>query len=171
LEQDPVSGAVWHNLGLICHAAGLLDESETALRRALDLGPQRLVTTAMLSLVVAEKGNLEQAVELAEREPDQLWRLWALAIIYFRSGDNDRAHRILDTIIDEHADGDAFQIGEIFAVGGEIDKAFEWLERAIAERDPGVTHVVGSPRFRTLHADPRWPALLKTIGFEDLKVV
>jgi len=25
LEQDPVSGAVWHNLGLICHAAGLLE--------------------------------------------------------------------------------------------------------------------------------------------------
>jgi tetratricopeptide (TPR) repeat protein len=168
LEQDPVSGAVWHNLGLICHAAGLLDESESALRRALDLGPQRLVTTAMLSLVVAEKGDLQQAVELAEREPDQLWRLWALAIIYFRAGDLDQAHRILDTIIDEHADGDAFQIGEIYAVGGEIDKAFEWLERAIAERDPGVTHVRGSPRFRPLHSDPRWPALLKTIGFEDL---
>ena len=170
LEQDPVSGAVWHNLGLICHAAGLLDESESALRRALDLGPQRLVTTAMLSLVLAEKGNWQQAVELAEREPDQLWRLWALAIIYFQAGDLDQAHRILDTVINEYADGDAFQIGEIYAVLGEIDKAFEWLERAIAERDPGVTHVRGSPRFRPLHADPRWPALLKTIGFEDMDV-
>jgi TolB-like protein/tetratricopeptide (TPR) repeat protein len=170
LEQDPVSGAVWHNLGLICHAAGLHAESERAFRRALDLGPQRLVTTAMLSLVVAENGNWQQAIELAEREPDQFWRLWALAILYFQAGDLDQAHQMLDTIINEHADGDAFQIGEIYAVRGEIDNAFEWLERAIVERDPGVTHVRGSPRFRPLLSDPRWPALLKTIGFEDLDV-
>jgi len=48
----------------------------------------------------------------------------------------------------------------------EIDQAFEWLERAIEERDPGVTHTKANPRFRLLRDDSRWPALLKKIGFE-----
>ena len=50
---------------------------------------------------------------------------------------------------------------------GETEDAFEWLDRAIAERDAGVTHANASPRFRGLHSDPRWPVLLKKIGFGD----
>jgi cytochrome c-type biogenesis protein CcmH/NrfG len=44
LAQDPLSAAFWHNLGLISHAAGLLNESEQAYRRALELAPQRIVS-------------------------------------------------------------------------------------------------------------------------------
>ena len=49
---------------------------------------------------------------------------------------------------------------------GEIDTAFEWLERAIDSRDAGVTHGKVNPRFRPLHGDPRWELLMKKIGFE-----
>jgi hypothetical protein len=51
-------------------------------------------------------------------------------------------------------------------VRGDADNAFKWLERAITERDPGVTHARVSPRLRELHADERWPLLLQTIGFD-----
>ena len=168
LKQDPVSGAVWHNLGLFCYSTGLLAESEKAFQRALELSPQRLVTTAMLALVLADEGRIEDAFALAEREPEVFWRLWALTILCHNGGETDRADSLLAEIVDEHADGDAFQIAEIFAVRGEIDKAFEWLERAVAERDPGVTHVYGNPRFGSLHGDPKWGELLKNIGFEDV---
>jgi TolB-like protein/tetratricopeptide (TPR) repeat protein len=168
LKQDPVSGAVWHNLGLICYFAGLLGESEKAFQRALELSPQRLVTTAMLALVLADEGRMEDAFELAEREPDVFWRLWGLAILYHKSGEADRSDSLLAEIMVEHADGDAYQIAEICAARGETEKAFEWLERAAAERDPGVTFIYANPRFRSLHGDPRWLAVLKNIGFEDV---
>ena len=156
---------MWHNLGLICHAAGMLAESEKAFRRALDLSPQRLVTRAMLATVLADEGRTPEAHELAEREPDTFWRLWAQAILYSVAGEIDQADAVLTTILDEHADGDEYQIAEIYAVRGETDKALEWLERAAECHDPGVTHAHVSPRFRAMHADPRWPALLKAIGF------
>jgi TolB-like protein/tetratricopeptide (TPR) repeat protein len=166
LTQDPVSGAVWHNLGLICHSAGLLAESERAYQRARELSPQRFVTTAMLALLLADQGSMKEAVEMAGREPDLFWRLWALAIIYHLNGEKDASDRMLTEIIDEHSEGDEYQVAEIYAARGESDKAFEWLERAVAERDPGVTHICASPRFRSLHADARWTAMLKTIGFD-----
>lgn len=166
LTQDPLSAAVWHNLGLICHAAGLLAESEKAYRRALDLSPQRLVTSAMLAIVLADEGRSVESRELAESEPDPFWRVWSMAIVCSVNGEVDQAEQALATVLDEYADGDEYQLAEIYAVRGETEKAFEWLELAVECRDPGVTHAHVSPRFRLLHADPRWPALLKTIGFD-----
>ena len=49
----------------------------------------------------------------------------------------------------------------------EKDVAFEWLNRAYAQRDPGLTYLQCSPHFRSLHGDPRWRAFLKTMGFEE----
>ena len=167
LTQDPLSAAVWHNLGLICHSAGLLAESEKAFRRALDLSPQRLVTSAMLGMVLADEGRASESLELAESEPDSFWRLWSLAILRAVNGELEESDRALQAVLSEHTEGDSYQIAEIYAVRGETDKAFEWLERAIEYRDTGVTHARVCPRFRPLHADPRWPALLKTIGFDD----
>lgn len=167
LTQDPLSSAVWHNLGLICHSAGLLAESEKAFRRALDLSPQRLVTSAMLAMVLADEGRAAESIQLAESEPDPFWRLWSLAIVRSMNGEADQADEALAAVLDVHEDGDAYQIAEIYAVRREADKAFEWLERAVEFRDTGVTHARVCPRFRLLHADPRWPALLKTIGFDD----
>lgn len=169
LAQDPLSGAVWHNLGLICHAAGLLAESESAYRRALDVNPQRVMSTAMLSLVLLDGGREAEAVELAETEPDPFWQLWALAIVCDRIGDAERAECALRAILAEHSEGDAYQIAEIYAVRGEADNAFQWLGSAVAERDPGVTHLQGSPRFRPLHGDPRWSAILRDIGFDNVE--
>ena len=60
--------------------------------------------------------------------------------------------------------GDAFQLAEVCAVRGEVDKAFGWLGRALDERDPGITHARVSTHLRSLQADPRWEALTKKLG-------
>jgi hypothetical protein len=49
----------------------------------------------------------------------------------------------------------------------EPDLAFEWLERAYAQRDGGLSEMSVSPRFRALHRDPRWRAFMKKMGFEE----
>src|SRR5436190_3790963 len=69
LSQDPLSGAVWHNLGMICHAAGLLAEAERAFNRSLELGTRRMVSKAMLSLVLLDDGRGEEALKEAASEP------------------------------------------------------------------------------------------------------
>ncbi len=166
LRQDPLSAAFWHNFGLACHAAGRLDESEKAFRRALELVPQRAVSYALLSLVMAETGRIEEALRQAALEPYEIWRVWAQAIIHQAAGNNAEAEEALRKLTNEHADGNAYQIAEVHSMRKEIDAAFEWLEHALAERDSGLTHAKVNPRLRPLHDDRRWPALLKKIGFE-----
>ncbi len=165
LVQDPLSAPFWHNLGLTCHAAGRLAESEHAFRRAIELMPNRVVSNALLALVLLDQERIQEAVERAELETEDFWRLWALAIIQFAAGDKEASDRALNELIDKHAYGDAYQIAEVFSARGDFDAAFEWLDKALGERDPGLTHAKVNPRFRPLHSDPRWPELLKQIGF------
>ncbi len=38
----------------------------------------------------------------------------------------------------------------------ESDRAFEWLDKAVAYHDGGLAEIVGSPPFAKLRQDPRW---------------
>lgn len=164
LLHDPLSAAYWHNLGLICHSAGLLEESERSFRNALDIVPERFVTSALLSLVLMDQGRLDEALEQAEKEPYEVWRIWASAIIRYVSGDRPGSDASLDLLTEEHSLGNAYQIAEVYSVRGQLNESFAWLDHAFNDRDSGLTHAKANPRFRPLHDDPRWPELLMKIG-------
>ena len=166
LAQDPLSAAFWHNLGLTCHAAGQLAESEKAFEKALELVPQRFVSGALLALVLIDQQRVEDALAQAMHEPDEFWKLWSLAILYYAAGRNADSDETLQTLTENHADGNAYQIAEIHSMRGETDAAFDWLESAYEERDPGMTHAKVNPRFRPLYSDLRWAVVLEKIGFE-----
>jgi len=61
----------------------------------------------------------------------------------------------------------AYQIAEVYAYRGDKDKAFEWLERARRQRDPGLGNLRRDPLVENLHSDPRWNAFLRTMGLAD----
>ncbi len=164
LDRDPLSGAVWHNLGLISHTAGAFDDAAAAFRKAIELSPKRLVSHAILATVLLDTGLEAEARAEAMLEPDDFWKTWALAIIHSRSGTKDEADRLFDELEKAYIAGDAFQLAEVSAVRGETDKAFGWLDQALKERDPGITHARVSTHLRPLYNDPRWEALTKKLG-------
>jgi len=166
LEEDPLNPAFYHNLGLTYLAAGQLAESEKALRKALELAPQRLVSNALLAIVLMEQGRADESLATAQKEPDQVWRLWSIAIVSQRAGQRARSDEAVQKLVTAHPDGNAFQIAEVYAVRGETDKAFQWLDTAYLKRDSGVTHSKVDPQLATLHRDQRWAAYIKKLGFD-----
>ena len=46
-----------------------------------------------------------------------------------------------------------------------VRAAFEWLERAHAQRDPGVVHSSSDRLLEPLHTDSRWRPFLRRMGF------
>ena len=165
LAQDPLSAAFWHNLGLTCHVAGLLEEAEKAYRKALEIASRRIVSNAQLALVLLDQGRAGEVIEQAEKEPDEFWKTWALAIIHNALGSKKESDDALAKLRNDYPIGNSYQIAEVFSTRNEADEAFGWLEKAIEERDPGVTHAKVNQRFRHLHDDPRWMELLSKIGF------
>jgi len=103
----------------------------------------------------------EAALPEMEREKDPGWRRHGLALAYHALGRKKEADAALAELIEKDKDGAAFQIAEVYAFRREVDKAFEWLERAYAQRDGGLTEMKGDPFLKNLEADPRYKAFLE----------
>ena len=51
--------------------------------------------------------------------------------------------------------------------GGNADKAFEWLEKARLQREPGFSWSLTDPFLRNLHSDLRWEPLVESVGLGE----
>jgi adenylate cyclase len=73
----------------------------------------------------------------------------------------------LQELIAKYSADGPYQIAMVYAARGEVDLAFAWLERAYVQRDPGLAEIKAEPCFRSSHADPRWDAFLRKMGFPE----
>ena len=67
----------------------------------------------------------------------------------------------------QDAVGLSYVIALNLAVIGETEQAMTWLERAYEERDPLLINVKAEPRLDPLRSDPRFPDLLRRVGFPE----
>jgi len=167
VEQDPLSSGSLNNLGRALHAADRFAEAEEAYRRGLELAPQRVGTHADLALTLLAEGRGEQALAEAMQEPLEWARLRSLAMVRHAMGKRTESDEALRKLIEIDSEGGAYQIAEVHAKRGEPDAAFGWLERAYAQRDPGLAEMKTNPHFRSLQNDPRWATFLNRMGFAN----
>jgi adenylate cyclase len=163
LAQDPLNTANYNVLGVALHASGRLTEAEEAYRKALELSPQKSAGHSLLARTLLAQGRGEEALEEALREPDESFNLWAQAIVLHALGREEESQAALLALTDRYAETMAFQIAEVHGARGEVDAAFEWLERAYALHDPGVADTRVSEDLRALHGDPRWRPFLEKL--------
>ncbi|MBT8132716.1 MAG: hypothetical protein KJO35_10635, partial [Gammaproteobacteria bacterium] len=66
--------------------------------------------------------------------------------------------------IEDYGDEWGFSVAYVLAFRGENDRAFEWLERARANNDSGLSEIASEPAFESIKSDPRWLPFLESIG-------
>ena len=79
---------------------------------------------------------------------------------YHSAGRRAESDKHLQALVRDHRDDAAREIAQVYAWRDEKDKAFEWLDRAYAQRDIGLAELKGEPLFRNLFRDSRWAAFL-----------
>ena len=52
----------------------------------------------------------------------------------------------------------------MLAYRGEADRAFEWLDKAVQYKDPGLAQIPTEIEFSSIQTDPRWLPFLESIG-------
>ena len=166
VELDPLSSSSHRFLGLRCAIYGRLEEGEKALRAALDLNPNAGLAHCFLSIVRLFQGNATDALEVAQREVLPDFRMLGLALAHHTLGHAEESDKALAQLIEGHGHAAAYQVAEAFGWREEKERAFEWLERAYVQRDPGLGHTLTDPFFSPLHEDPRWLPFLKKMGFD-----
>jgi hypothetical protein len=79
-------------------------------------------------------------------------------------GDRAAADAALADLIASGRESFAYQIAQVYALRGEKDKAFEWLETAFNDRDAGMLGLLVDPLLRALRDDARYKAMLQKVG-------
>jgi len=98
-------------------------------------------------------------------------RLSLGAIALHHLGRTGQAQNALQELITTDADGAAFQIAEVYAQWQQPDDAFDWLQRAFEQGDPGLSELYSSVNLDSLHADPRFRTLAEKIGLPTEKSI
>jgi serine/threonine-protein kinase len=167
IEKDPLNSDGYIGVGSLYRSMSRPADAERALRRAIEINPQGVRTRHLLAFVLADQGKDDGALATATEEPAEWARLTALAYVHYKAGRRAESDIALQQLEATHAIDAAVQIAGIHGARGEIDAAFEWLDRAIAERDAGVSLVKCEQFFENLHGDPRWGELLSRLGLAD----
>ncbi len=167
IARNPLQAGQYANLAIALLYADRLDEAEAACRQAIELRPEGVTEKYLLGRILLAKGRPESARQAVAQEPDEGWRLAGQALVYHalgRPAESDAAVKALTTGFSADM---PFQIAEVRAYRGEIDLAFEWLERARALRDTGFLEMKGDPLLRNLERDPRYRAFLRKMRLPE----
>lgn len=164
LELDPLQLITLNNLAVAEYYAGRLDEAQGTLGTLLELNPRSDGAPYLEGLVALARGRGSEALAAFDREPDGLWKLQGEALAHHALGQREASDAALAEMTRRFADDSAFQIAEVHAFRGDNDTAMDWLERAYAQRDGGLTEIRGNPLLRNLQRDPRYRAFLARMG-------
>ncbi len=169
VELDPLSVIAQGNLARVLLFAGKLDEADAAARKAAELQPASASSHRWQVVVAVLRGDRETALREAQLEPDEGYRRFELALAQQLQGDRQAADAALADLIANGRDQLPYQIAEVYAVRGEKDKAFEWLQIAFDDHDTGTLALLVDPLLRGLRDDPRYKSLLTKLGLPAAK--
>lgn len=166
-EISPQSPVIATALANVLFLAGRFDDAIAQCRKALDLDAGGVAAHTILRWAYEKKGMMTEALAAYEQE-----RVFAgetpttrakRAHVLAATGNHDEARRIVEEIIanrDEHW-VTAYEIGVIYCLLGDRDKAFQWLAQAEREHAVGFTFARVDPHLEDLRSDPRFTELLR----------
>jgi len=161
VELDPLSVGAHVSLGMRAYYAGQRDLAIASYQKALELNPVDPAAHYLLSLVYLAEAKPQQALMEVQQQSRGAGRYVGEALIYMALGRTQESDGALRMLVKNYPKEAAYQIAEVYAVRGETDRAFEWLERARTQRDAGLSAIMGDPLLKNLHDDPRYAAFLK----------
>ncbi|MGH7561613.1 MAG: winged helix-turn-helix domain-containing tetratricopeptide repeat protein [Gemmatimonadales bacterium] len=176
LELDPLSPSKLNSLAATLYRAGRYDEalryfravpdpdanSETRHRRMAAIYERKqmhreALAELLTALTLAGKQGIAALVEREYRtsgyaEAKKAF-LWADVRETQRRAEGPYPRpRVIDVAAD-------------YALLGEKDKAFEWLDRAVRAREGNLMYLKVDDRFDALRSDPRFTAVVRRLGF------
>jgi TolB-like protein/Tfp pilus assembly protein PilF len=165
LALEPLNASFHFYTGQFLLAQGKSDAARIELERAIELQPSAEIFRAYLAIAYLQLGQADKALRTAQAEPQAANRRWALSIVQFARGDTAQGQAQLDAMIRLDADYGPSNVATVYAMRGDADDAFFWLERALRDRDPGVATIYELPYLiARLRDDPRLATLLHKLG-------
>jgi TolB-like protein/Tfp pilus assembly protein PilF/class 3 adenylate cyclase len=164
VRRDPVNAASFFTLALFQRTSGRYDQAIVSFRTLLSLSPERGGMHAQFGITLVEAGDATAALAEIGQEKNEVLRMVGLAMAYCALGREADAAAALNALIAKYEKDWAYNIAAVYAICGDADKAFQWLDKAVAYQDGGLSEIVTENMFDKIHSDPRWLPFLRKIG-------
>jgi tetratricopeptide (TPR) repeat protein len=164
--RDPVDKNPYLKLAYIYIRQGRLSEAEAAVRKAKELSPTGVGIPITLGEILVRRGEAQAGLAEIEQDPDETNRVWKSAWAYQYLGRKHDADVALGRLIAMDAGPSGLAL--LYAMRGERDVAFDWLERAYNQHDDRLLYILDhNPDMKNLREDPRWKAFLKKMNLSE----
>jgi serine/threonine protein kinase/Flp pilus assembly protein TadD len=156
LSLDPLSSIVNTNYAVTLMVAGRYPESLSQFQKVLERDPAFAPAHYKLSQLYATTGHFADAIsEFRKFAP--ISGSW--------SADSQGYSRLTIGAPNPHDNIAAIAVG--FALAGDRNEAFEFLEKAFAEEDDELIFAIRYPAFDSIRSDPRYAELMRHLGLPE----
>jgi len=181
-KLDPLSPIIHTVCGDTYLRARQYDDAIAQFKKAIEIDPNFSLAHTKLRDAYLGIGMYREAIDESRTVAQQhtskrdreLQGIDELETAYLDSGEDGYWRKRLEIALADRErpdmvgyDGSSYCIASICARIGDKGMAFQWLERAIEERDISVVYFRTAPEFDSLRSDPRSAALARRIGFTD----
>ena len=167
VELDPVSAQSRSFLAFQLANTKRFNEARAEYAQVRALNSSAPWAHAGLGLAYLLQNKFEEAATEAQADAGEWARLLIVSCARWAQKRVQESDAALNELIKNEAETAAYQVAQAYAYRGDKDKAFEWLERARRQHDPGLGDLLKDPLLENLHSDLRWNAFLHTMGLAD----
>ncbi len=168
-KLDPISLIINTNLGLAYSLAGQQDKAIEELNKTLILEPNFALAHFRLGETYLQKGDYVAAIlefqKASKLTEEDLRFVSALGYAYGKAGQNQEAEKLLVELekLSEKRYVAAFDFFLIYYGSGEDKKAFEYLEKALQDKDNRIIWLTVDPKMSLLKDQERFREILRKI--------
>lgn len=169
-ELEPLSLSINTDFGFLPYLMRQYDRAIDEYRKALELDQNFIYTHWKLGLAYEQKAMYEEAIEEFRKaitlSGGSAQALVLLGHTYAVSGMRGEALKVLDELgeLSKRKYVSSYRVAAIHLGLGEKERAFEWLWRAVEERDSWLAWLKVDPVLDDLRPDPRFADLVGRVG-------
>ena len=167
IELNPLDPIAMRALGVALCASDRLQDCLQYRLRLQQLHPELRGINAFIGEARLLLGQVPEAFDAVQKEPEQDARLAGLATAFAAMGKYAESDAALKTLEESYAADDAYEIAQIHAYRGEADASFEWLQRSFRMRNSKILFIKTDPLLRNLRRDPRFQTLLANLRLPE----
>jgi TolB-like protein len=167
VELDPVNAQSRSFLAIGLANSKRFAEARAEYARVTELNSSAPWAHAGLGLAYLLQNKFEEAATEAQADAGEWARLLIVSCARWAQKRVQESDAALNELIKNEAELAAYQIAEAYAYRGNKDKAFEWLDRARRQHDPGLGDLLKDPLLENVRDDPRWNVFLHAMGLAD----
>jgi serine/threonine protein kinase/tetratricopeptide (TPR) repeat protein len=153
LSLDPLSPIVNTNYGLTLMVAHRYPEAIAQLQKVLERDPSFPPGNFYVSQIYATVGRYPEAISAMQKISPGVKGPWS-----------PDAQGFIKVVLDPASPTAPATVAAAYALAGDPNKAFAYLEKSYAEQDAELMACIRYPAFESLHSDPRWANLMDRLG-------